>query len=158
MEIVGDLDEAKTYNAAQRNANSAATVNQDEEDEGGASAGGGGSGRKKKHEDDEEETKESQTDETNNKSGKDKKDGEAARKRLLVSHPLKVKVTMNGLAAAGSLELAFEYLTQIKIVTVKADTFNVSVSFFLSKNHFRDVYVTLFRLGSTLKAALLKAF
>ena len=132
MEIVGDLDEAKTYNAAQRNAASAVTVNQDEEDDGGASAGGGGGGggggRKKKHEEDEEETKESQIDETNNKSGKDKKDGEAARKRLLVSHPLKVKVTMDGLAAAGSLELAFDYLTQLKIVTVKVDTtFNVSV-------------------------------
>ena len=133
VEIVGDLDEAKTYNAAQRNAASAATVNQDEEHEGGVSAGGGGGGRKKKHEEDEEETKESQTDETNNKSGKDKKDGDAARKRLLVSHPLKVKVTMNGLAAAGSLELAFEYLTQLKIVTVKVDAFNVSMSFFLSK-------------------------
>jgi len=133
VEILGELDEAKTFNSAQRNTDSGSSDDDEEGD-------GAGSGRKKKkhgghghgHEEEEEEEdeekmgeeqehsaegdKESGSGEGGAKEGKEKRD--EALKKVTKSHPLTVGVKLD-LASNGKVELAFAYLTQLKIVTVK---------------------------------------
>jgi len=131
VEILGELDEAKTYNSAQRNSDPK-TVDEADEDEDGSSPGG----RKKKHagreeeeEDDEEKdgqggTNEqgSEANESSNGAGKDgsKEKREETLKRLTRSHPLTVRVRLDLASnSASAVEMVFAYLTHLKIVTVK---------------------------------------
>jgi len=139
VEILGDVDEAATFNAAQRNqadANRTDANEEEDEDEDDMEEMDNTKKKKKKH------GKKGEEDEDEDGHGKAKEDSEEAatpkgsssggasasqddieeiRKKLTTSHPLTVSVKLLDVlgGSGGDLQMVFSHLTQLRVVAVK---------------------------------------